>query len=108
MDEGEEGKSVGMARAINHANPAWVLAASKAVVAAAREKRTLTTDDVVTRIDANTTTHELRALGPVMRRAAIDGVIEKALQLPIKCATRPSNHRRPLTVWKSLIFNGKA
>lgn len=104
---GEDGKKKGMGRAERHANPAWWLAAEQAVVKVAKLKPKLTTDDIITEMTGSgTSTHEMRALGPLMRNAAADGVIEKALELPVKCATRPNNHRRPLTVWKSRIFKG--
>jgi hypothetical protein len=106
---GEEGKRLGMARAQASANPAWMAAAAKAVAEAAKQFSTLTTDHVISLIDPSIKTHEMRAMGPVMRSAAKDGLIEKAMyEPPRKCATRPSNHRRPLQVWKSLIFRGKS
>jgi hypothetical protein len=108
IDDGEKGKAGGMNRAERGANPKWKLAAAIAVADAAKQLPKLTTDDVLTFIDPNVCTHEMRALGPVMRNAAKDGWIVQAYELPKKCATRPSNHRRPLTVWKSLVFKGRS
>ena len=45
----------------------------------------------------------MRALGPVMQRAAKAGWIEKSLKPNRSCA-RPTNHLRPLQVWDSLIY----
>jgi hypothetical protein len=105
-DKGEMGKLVGMARAAQHANPAWMAAAYRAAVEAARELVVLTTDDVWSRMDPAVKTHEHRAMGPIMKNAAKDGVIVKAIELPKNCA-RPSRHKAPLTVWKSLIYRGR-
>ena len=94
-----------MDRVEEHADEDWKQAAARAVWNAALVLPTLTTNDVHIRIDPNVVTHELRALGPVIRNAVRDGWIEKAQILPIIC-NRPSRHAAPLTVWKSLIYKG--
>jgi hypothetical protein len=105
IGKGEKGKREGMERVERHADPEWRLAADIAVLEAARCRKTLTTDDVVTRIPKNFTTHNMKALGPVMRSAASQGIIEQSSERPKKCATRPNNHCRPLTVWSSLLYS---
>jgi hypothetical protein len=100
------GKSDGMGRAERAADPEWWAAACAAVVSVARSMRSLTTDDVLEAIDPSVSTHEMRALGPVMTAAARDGVIVKSRQMPRMCS-RPTNHQRPLQVWSSLIFKGE-
>jgi hypothetical protein len=99
---GKRGKDDGMGRADRNANEAWKQAADEAVLKTAREKPVFTTDDVLQRIPENVLTHEMRALGPVMLRAAKNGWIEKSLS-PNRSSRRPTNHLRPLQVWDSLI-----
>ena len=50
-------------------------------------------------------THDLRALGPLMRRAAKLGWCELA-DLPPRNSTRRSLHASPREMWKSLIYEG--
>jgi hypothetical protein len=102
-----DGKKDGMARVEEHADKDWKEAAENAVVEAALASPLLTSDDVMIRIDPGVETHELRALGSVMLRAAKNGWIEKAPLPPVNCA-RPSRHCAPLTVWKSLLFRSDA
>jgi hypothetical protein len=108
MGKGDDGKHEGMARAERAANPVWTRAAMEATLEAAKILPKLTTDDVLLMIDPSVSTHEMRALGPVMQNAAREGWIEKAQTLPVNCATRPSNHSRPLQVWRSLVYRGDA
>ena len=106
MLPGDRGKHEGMARVERATNPAWRRAADAAVIEAARWLPRFTTDDVLMMMPDNVTTRDMRALGPVMTAAMRDGVIEKALILPVNCATRANNHSRPLQVWKSLLYRG--
>jgi len=102
-DDGKRGKDDGMDRADRHANEAWKQAADEAVLRTAKEQPKLTTDDMLQRMPPGVKTHEMRALGPVMLRAAKNGWIEKSLN-PYRMSTRKINHRRPLQVWDSLLF----
>ena len=61
-------------------------------------------DDVMALIPPSLTTHEKRALGGIMRGAAVAGVIERTDRVVL--CTRPNCHRAPITVWKSLMFRG--
>ena len=106
MSNGQDGKDDGMRRVDAHANEAWKMAADIATVTAALALPKLTADDVHKRINPNVYTHDLRALGPVMKRAARNGWIEKAPE-PGRETMRPSSHRRPLQVWNSLIYKGE-
>jgi hypothetical protein len=103
MNDGQAGKDDGMRRAEEHANAAWRTAAYLAIYRAASELAYFTSDDVMTRIMSNAWTHELRALGPLMRKAAIHGWIEKA-PVPARNSVRASLHCSPRTVWKSMIY----
>ena len=103
----ERAKREGMANADFGADPEWKLAAYTAVVATARIKRLLTSDDVVERIPKDVDTPEWRALGPVMLAAAKAGVITKA-NMPGINSTRRKLHAGPRTVWESLIYRRTA
>ena len=100
-------KEDGMARAARNANPLWRAEADRAVLRAARTLPQLTTDDVISLMNPNVSTHENRALGPVMRDAAKANWIEKSTKPNVNCATRKNNHSRPLQVWRSLLYKGK-
>ena len=92
-----------IARAGRNAHQDWFLTAERAVRIIAREKQTLTSDDVWEWMrDMNVEVREPRAMGAVMKNAARDAVI-----LPInqwECSRRPVAHRRPVRLWKSLII----
>lgn len=105
FDAAKRGRADGMARADEAADEDWKAAAEVAVITAAKALPLLTSDDVMRCIDPTVSTHELRAMGPVMMRAAKAGWIEKA-NLPGRLSQRPSLHASPRTVWKSLLFTG--
>lgn len=94
-----------MARVEENANEAWKEAAKRALYRAACELPTLTSDDVMDRMDGVASTHELRAMGPIMLAGAKRGWIAKA-----NCAAVPSRraslHASPRTVWRSLLCTG--
>lgn len=102
FEAGKAAKAEGMARVEQAAEPEWKLAAYEAVLSVALEKQYLTSDDVVARMPVGVATHEWRALGPVMLKAARNGIIKKAPLPPINSA-RASLHCSPRTVWRSLI-----
>lgn len=99
-----EAKRSSMRQVDDNANAAWKAAAYDAVERAAKERPYLTTDDVVLRISDNVNTHEWRALGPIMRKAAKLKWIEKATGVDALFCQRRSRHSAPLQVWKSLIY----
>jgi hypothetical protein len=101
------GKADGMGRADDHADVDWKTAADDALVEAARTRREITTDDVMRLIDPRAETHDLRALGPVMRRGAQLGLIEPANTIGRPCA-RGARHASRLMVWRSLIYEAPA
>lgn len=101
--DGELGKREGMARAKRAADPIWTFCATIAVFHAARENKWLTIDSVHAGIPFWITTHELRALGPIMLDAARRGWIMKSSILPVN-TERGSRHAAPVTVWRSLIY----
>lgn len=98
--EGELRRDEGIARADYYADLEWRTAAYTALVDVAYLTPFLTSDDVWDRIDGPTT-HEHRALGAIFRRASEAGVI--APTDTYRPTSRPSAHRRPIRVWRSLI-----
>ena len=98
--QGEAGKSEGMARAWDHADVAWRGAAATIVRDLARTHAEFTTDHVWQQLDAlGYSTTEHRAMGAVMRAAALDGVIVKTDR--VAPSTRPCSHRRPVAIWRA-------
>lgn len=100
----QEAKEAAIQRSEDHANEAWKAAAYAAVEACAQRRETLIVDDVWPYLEAlSETTHDFRALGPVMRKAAKEGVIAKTDQFRLSHA---HNHGTPRPVWKSLVWRG--
>jgi hypothetical protein len=100
--QGEAGKADGMARAWDNANTSWKAAANAVVRHLAETKREFTADSVWAELDAlGFTTREHRAMGAVMRAAAMDNLILKTDR--VAPTTRPSANRRPVAIWKSLM-----
>lgn len=99
-------KDDGMARVEEHAAPGWSDVMLDLVIEVAQRRPTFTADDVFKIAYARgiaERTHDRRAFGPVMTRAAKQGLCRKADVAPILSA-RASRHRAPLTVWTSLRF----
>ena len=100
-------KTVAMDQVDLNANPVWKDLMLELVRVVALTHASFTTDDVMIlyrEIEDAPTTHDLRALGPVMNKAAKLGYCEKTNT--VDGSIRPSNHQRPLAIWKSLIFEG--
>lgn len=98
MDDALTARDIAIARADEHAAPDWKTAARAAVRWCASHHATFTTDEVLARLDATGAprTHNPSALGPVMLRAARDGLIAKTGDMrPSRLARR----HRDLTVW---------
>ena len=83
----------------------WLLHAERGVRIIARRQEQLTSDDIwewLLKLELNLEVHEPRAMGAVLRNAARDHII-----LPVNQwqeSTRPIAHKRPVRIWKSLIF----
>lgn len=99
---GEAGREEGIARADEHANEQWKQEALEMIRLTALFHQFFTSSLVWDRISA--ATHEPRAMGALMRRAEKHGWIEPTDQF--LCSVRPSQHRRPLRVWRSKIYGG--
>lgn len=74
----------------------WLIQAHKAVRVAAERFSEFTTDEVWQLIPP---TRENRALGPVMKKAARAGIIEKTDR--VRNGKRVSRHGAPLAIWRS-------
>jgi hypothetical protein len=106
--DGERGKRDGMDRAWRGADPEWKRIILICVLEVAKRKPYFTADDVERYRLANYpnhTTHEHRALGPIMLEAAV-------LEYCVKTqdwveSTQRINHRRPMRVWWSLAYQGR-
>jgi hypothetical protein len=103
MDTGQLALDDALDRVERNADEQWLVAADYAVAKVALRKAQLTADDVWEVLDGmDVATHEKRALGPVMDRAAKDGIIANTGTY-IK-SRRASRHKGPVAVWKSRIY----
>ena len=103
-------KKAAMQQVEDNANEAWIDFMVDCVWDVCRSKLYFTADDVFDRYeempDPKPTTHEPRAMGPVMNRAAKEGLCIKA-NVPGLPSRRRSLHASPRTVWKSQIFEAE-
>jgi len=103
-------KDRGMAEVAENADQAWSDLMLELVRLTCLEQPRFTADDVSDRFEmlegARPSTHEPRALGPVMMRAAKAGYCRKADTAPIP-SRRRSLHASPRAVWESLIYGGR-
>jgi hypothetical protein len=85
-----------------HADPAWRKAALAIVKRLARKRETLTSADVLERLDnSEVKTRDLRAVGCVMVEARNLGIISNA-----GLVRRSNKHSRGVTtLWRSLLFS---
>jgi|GEM_PF-966937 len=91
-------KKEGMERVAVHANPLWMDLAYNAIRIAAESLEDFTSDDVMDFIPEEYDTHERRALGPVMLKAARNGLIVKTGM--VRNSKRRSLHASPRQVWR--------
>ena len=101
----ELAKKAGMEQSERHANAAWANSMLQAIHLTCRTCRRFNTDYVLKLYTGKEKTHDLRALGPLMRRAAKMGWCQLADAKPVNTA-RTSRHGAPLNMWDSLIFQG--
>jgi len=98
------GKEEGMARAEAGASEAWKAAAAKAIYDAAVANPKFTSDEVWVILQSKGigAPDEPRAMGPMIRNAALNGLIRKTGYT--KVSNQPHNHARPVAVWKSGVY----
>jgi len=95
----------GMAQADANASPLWKRWFDDCVMAAAKKKAEITSDDVLSELEAlpnPPSTHNLGAIGSAMVRAAKDGLLERTERL--KRSQRPEKNGNLQRVWRSVIF----
>ena len=96
-------------RADDHADGDWKAVFDQCIIAAARKKPEITSDDVLAEWEAipnRPQTHNLAAIGPAMKRAAKDGVITSTNR--VVRSTRDVKHGIRHTIWHSNIYQGAA
>jgi len=107
MTDGHAGKRLGMARVYRAADPHWKQCMIECAKEVAQRKPIFITDDIVELCrdkHPNATTHEKRAIGPLMREVCRLGYC-----IPTQDWVQSAQaqcHRRPMLVWYSLIFRG--
>lgn len=89
-----------------NADPEWYDHALHAIWCLAISRQEITTDDVWDEIGHALTTHEPRALGAVMQKAARLGYVEATDRY--RPSARAACHARPVRIWASLIRPGAA
>ncbi|MGI9489073.1 MAG: hypothetical protein ACR2RF_24950 [Geminicoccaceae bacterium] len=94
-------RDIGIQRADEHAVPEWKEAALVAVYDCARNHEEFLVDQVRSYLGAEHTTHEQRAMGGVMRRAASLGWIFPTDRF--RGTNRATSHKGPRRVWRSLL-----
>lgn len=95
----------GMQRCDENADGRWRHIFDACVLAAARKKSEITSDDVLTEIEALPNppdTHNLAAIGPAMMRAKQMGVISSTDR--VVRSKRPGKHGNRQNVWASNYF----
>ena len=102
FDQHERKKQEGIEASYRHADSYWKSAASKALMELAEQGGEFTADDIwpiLAKQGIHTSNNS--ALGAIMQGAARAGMISKTGSF--KVSTNPSNHDRPITIWKSNI-----
>lgn len=104
--EAEAAKIEAIDRVSANADPNWKFLAIQATRKVAMQRETFTSEHVWAELVAEgSTTHEPKAMGGILRKAAQEGICEVTERF-IKSSSR-INHRRPLQIWKSLIYPGR-
>jgi hypothetical protein len=95
----------GMQAADDHADERWKHIFDACVLAAARKKPEITSDDVLAEIEAlpdPPDTHNLAAIGPAMKRAKQMGILEYTDR--VKRSERPEKHGNRQNIWRSNYY----
>lgn len=97
----------GMAQADENADSRWKAVFDACVLAAARKKAEITSDDVLAELESlpdAPSTHNLAAIGPAMKRAAQHGILGRTDRF---CrSTRPEKNGNLHAVWMSKFYQG--
>jgi hypothetical protein len=104
---GDAKRDEAMARVERNAAERWKTAAYAVGKVCARFRPSFTSEDVLIALEAEGfTTHENRALGPVMRHLVTDGMIAKYDPDQFEKCKRPSRNSGVTRRWRSLIYGG--
>lgn len=105
---GAAGKTSGMARAARSCNPVWWQYMLELGQEIALRKPFLSADDLEFERyrRQGPTTHENRAMGPLMKYAARLGYWEPTQDFVE--SSQKVKHQRPMRVWHSLIYQGNS
>lgn len=96
---------IGMQQADENADPQWKHIYDGCVLAAARKKSTLTSDDVLTELESLPNppkTHNLSAIGPAMKRAFEMGILEPTEGFVR--SDRPKKKGNLHRLWRSKVY----
>jgi hypothetical protein len=102
MNPNDKARDEAITRADEHANPDWKTIAYQVGVTVARKREILMSEDIIAAMPDSVTTHELRAMGAVMRRLQKDEIIT-----PLGSYDKspsPRGHSRPSLQWVSLVY----
>lgn len=87
--------------AYESANAKWREAAEKRLYYLAKRRKFITSDDILSYLDAKEIkTRNNSALGAIMQAAVRSGVL---LPAGYRTSSRPSRHHAPVRLWKSAI-----
>ena len=111
IKEGERLRDQAMDQVEENADKDWKENAYAAIVMAAQQQAEITSDDVWPYIPSDSTTHDNRALGPIMRTTGAEGVVMTAAKTQCgedkyTLGRNPRHHRAPMRIWRSLVFLG--
>jgi hypothetical protein len=98
----------GMKQADENADKKWKHVFDGCVLAAARKKKEITSDDVLAEIEALPNppdTHNLAAIGPAMQRASKMGILKHTDR--VKRSERPEKHGNRQNIWESKFYEAK-
>lgn len=106
-DDDPTGKKDGMGRAERHADEHWWNCMLESAKAVAERKQWFQSKHVKAwchKYHPNATTHEYKAMGPLMNKAASFGYCVPSLDY--RASGQRNDHSRPQLVWISLIYKG--
>ncbi len=107
-DLGEQLRDAAIEQVGENAEPEWMFPALAAACLVATYRQEFTTDPIWWILDFQweiPRPHENKAMGAVMSKLRVNRVA-RVIEGRISRSVRPECHRRPLQVWKSLIFKG--
>ena len=103
-EEAAAARDEAMERVERNADPSLMLSYERLVIKLAHARPEFTTDAVEALAEAEDlpVPHEKRVFGPLMLGLAKRGIIARTDRTVL--SARKSNHRRPIRVWRSLVY----